>query len=253
MEAKIARLGVTVVVSLGLVASAQTAPAPQDAQLTWKSDALDLEFRYPADLIRLDPVEAWKDEHLMVYGIPGGQVRRLAVSTACLKPMLSAELPTSGGLATKTEHKNPDGSMTYTIKPALLGSLLLAEVDFDCLKPELQAKSLDPVTEMLSLLPKVPGMHATLQPTMYLVGKQKIYMAGAQGLPKFTVDPDVPIDPLLTYTMGFATNWNKHLLVWYFSANNAGTLNRMTKSVIRFGSEPPAVLYLLPVRYTVGR
>ena len=162
-------------------------------------------------------------------------------------------MPTSGGLATKTEHKDPDGSTTFTIKPALLGSLLLAEVDFDCLKPELQAKSLDPMTEMLSLLPKVPGMHATLQPTMYLVGKQKVYMAGAQGLPQFTVDPDVPIDPLLTYTLGFATNWNSHLLVWYLSANNAGTLNRMTKSVVKFGGELPAVLYPLPVRYTAGR
>lgn len=254
METKIRAAIWTAMLVSGVVATkAQTVPAPQDAQSEWRSDSLNLEFKYPADLIRLDPVEAWKDEHLMVYGIPGGQVRRLAVSTACLKPLLSAELPTSGGLATKTEHKNPDGSTTFTIKPALLGSLLLAEVDFDCLKPELQVKNLDPITEMLSLLPKVPGMHATLQPTMYLVGRQKIYMAGAQGLPKFTVDPDVPVDPLLTYTMGFATDWNSHLLVWYLSANNAGTLNRMTKSVIKFGSEPPAVLYPLPVRYAVGR
>ena len=253
MEAKVAAFWAGILVYGAMAGYGQAAPAPQDTQLAWRSDSLNLEFRYPADLIRLDPVEAWKDEHLMVYGIPGGQERRLAVSTACLKPMLSAELPTSGGLATKTEHKNPDGSTTFTIKPALLGSLLLAEVDSDCLKPELQMKSLDPITEMLALLPKVPGMHATLQPTMYLVGKQKIYMAGAQGLPKFTVDPDVPIDPLLTYTMGFATNWNNHLLVWYLSANNAGTLNRMTKSVVKFGVEQAAILYPLPVRYTVGR
>ncbi len=229
---------------------AQIRSTAQDTQTAWHSDSLDLEFRYPADLVRLDPVEAWKDEHLMVYGIPGGQVRRLAASTACLKPMLSAELPTSGGLATKTEHRNPDGSTTFTIKPALLGSLLLAEVDFDCLKPELQAKPFDPMTEMLSLLPKVPGMHTTLQPTMYLVGRQKIYMAGAQGLPQFTMDADVPLDPLLTYTLGFATSWNSHLLVWYLSANNASTLNRMTKSVVRFGRESPAVLYPLPIRHT---
>ncbi len=254
MEAKIRVAFYIVAVGiLGLNIGAQTLAGSRDAQLTWTSEHLGLEFSYPADLVRMDPVEAWKDEHLMVYGVPGGQVRQLAVSTACLKPLLSAELPTSGGLATKTEKKNADGSSTFTIRPALLGSILLAEVDLDCLKPEMQGKSPDIMTEMLSLLPKVPGMHATLQPTMYLAGKQKIYMAGAQGQPKFTVDPDVPIDPLLTYTLGFATNWNSHLLVWYLSANNAGTLNRMTKSVVRFGSEPPAVLYPLPVRYTVGR
>lgn len=255
MEAEIRRaLYIAVAIGLiGLPAVAQMLPASQAAQVAWRNDSLDLELKYPADLIRLDPVEAWKDEHLMVYGIPGGQLRRLAVSTVCLKPMLSAELDTSGGLLTKTEKKNPDGSTTYTLKPALVGSLLLAEVDLDCLKPELQLKNFDPISEMLSLLPKVPGMHAVLKPTMYLVGKQKVYMAGAQGVPKFSLDPDMPIDPLLTYTMGFATSWNNRLLVWYLSSNNAKTMDRMTKSIVKFGSEAPAVLYPLPVGYTLGK
>ena len=109
------------------------------------------------------------------------------------------------------------------------------------------------MNEMLSLLPKVPGMHAVIQPTMYLLDKQKIYMAGAQGLPKFEVDPDVPMDPLLTFTLGFATNWNNHLLVWYLSANNHNTMDRMTKSVVKFGSQVPMVLYPLPVKYNVVR
>ena len=228
-------------------------PALQGKQLEWTNEALNLSFKYPADLVRRDPNEAWKDEHLMVYGIPGGQVRQLAVTTSCLKPMLSLELPTSGGLAIKTEKKNPDGSSTFTIRPALLGTILLAEVDFDCLKPELLGKTIDPLTQMLSLLPKVPGMHSVIPPTMYLLDKQKIYMAGAQGLPKFEVDPDVPMDPLLTFTLGFATNWDSHLLVWYLSANNTNTMNRMTKSLVKFGSQAPRVLYPLPVRYSPGR
>jgi hypothetical protein len=43
--------------------------------------------------------------------------------------------------------------------------------------------------------------------------------------------------------MGFATNSNNHLLVWYISSTNVDTLNRLTKSTVRFGRSDAAPLY----------
>jgi hypothetical protein len=237
---------------LGISAMAQTAPAGQtlqNTQLEWNSQSLDLTFKYPADLVRRDPVEAMKDEHLMLYGIPGGQVQELAAATHCLRPLLSLELPTSGGTVDKIEEKQPDGSTKVTLKPALLGTILLAELDIDCMTPEQQVMAHDLQTGMLTLLAKVPGMHAMMQPSMYLVGKQKMHMAAAQGLPKVETDSGSSVDPLFSYTMGFTTSWNNHLLVWYLSSNSFLTLNRMTKSVVRFGNQKPDVLYPMTVGY----
>ena len=43
--------------------------------------------------------------------------------------------------------------------------------------------------------------------------------------------------------MALSTNWNNHLLVWYFSANSIDTLNRITKTTVRFGRAQAAPLY----------
>jgi hypothetical protein len=145
--------------------------------------------------------------------------------------------------------KNPDGSFTFTIKPALLGTILLSELQIDCLTPEQQIKARDPLTGVVELVIKVPGMHATMQPNLYTIGNQKIHVAAAQGLPKVEEDPNAPADPLLSYTMGFSTMWNNHLLVWYFSSNSAATLNRMTRSTVKFGKDKPAPLYPLKIGY----
>ncbi len=238
-------IGLALTVSLG----AQT---PETTQIEWRSDALDLRFLYPGDFVLRDPAEALKDGHLMVFGIPGRQIPELADKTKCLKPLLELEIPTSGGEADQTKVKNPDGSFTITIKPALLGTILLAELQINCIPPDQQVKvkGLDLETGMVQLVTKVPGMRPTMQPAMYLVGKQRMLMAGSQGVPKVAEDAGEAADPLFSYITGFSTNWNNHLLVWYFSSNSAATLNRMTHSMVRFGSNPPLAIYPLQVGYT---
>jgi hypothetical protein len=47
--------------------------------------------------------------------------------------------------------------------------------------------------------------------------------------------------------MGLSANWNSHLLVWYFSSNNIDTLNRITKTTVRFGRDQAAPLYPLTI------
>jgi hypothetical protein len=211
-------------------------------QLEWRNEALDLNFKYPADLVRHDPGEALNDEHLMLYGVPGGQTREIATATGCLKPMLSLELPTSGGSIIRTETKNPDGSITVHMKPALLGTVLLSELNIGCLSPAQQAIAGNLQTNMVALLAKVPGMHSVLPPSEYSIDKQMIHMAGAQGQP-LNPDTQEPAEALLSYTLAFTTMWNNHLLVWYFSSNNAAMMNRMTKSTVKFGSNNVATLY----------
>ncbi len=128
-----------------------------------------------------------------------------------------------------------------TITPAVSGTILLAELDIDCLTPEQQSKAKDLQTNMAELVNKVPGMHPILQPAWYNVGWQKVHVAAAQGQPH--AKADTPAGPLQLFTMGFSTSWNNHLLVWYFSSNSTETLNRMTKSTVRFGRAAAAPLY----------
>jgi hypothetical protein len=47
--------------------------------------------------------------------------------------------------------------------------------------------------------------------------------------------------------MGLSTNWNSHLLVWYFSSSSVDTLNRITKTTVRFGRDQAAPLYPLTI------
>ncbi|MEO6804030.1 MAG: hypothetical protein ABI197_12390 [Granulicella sp.] len=216
-------------------------------QLEWTNEALDLRFKYPADLVRRDPKDALDDEHLMVYGVPGGQTKEIATATGCLKPLLSLELPTSGGSIIRTQTKNADGSITVHMKPALLGTVLLAELDVNCLSPAQKEIAGDLQTDMVSLLAKVPGMHSVLRPSQYMVDRQIVHMAGAQGQP-LNPDTQEPAEALLSYTLAFTTMWNNHLLVWYFSSNNAGMMNRMTKASVKFGSGKESTLYPPTVR-----
>jgi hypothetical protein len=216
-------------------------------QLEWTNEALDLRFKYPADLVRRDPKDALDDEHLMVYGVPGGQTKEIATATGCLKPMLSLELPTSGGSIIRTQTKNPDGSITVHMKPALLGTVLFAELDVNCLSPAQKEIAGDLQKSTVALLAKVPGMHSVLQPSQYMIDKQMVHMAGAQGQP-LNPDTQEPAEALLSYTLAFTTMWNNHLLVWFFSSNNAGMMNRMTKATVKFGSGKEATLYPPTVR-----
>jgi hypothetical protein len=200
---------------LVLFALSLALPASAQAPLTeYSSDTLNLRFSYPSDLTKADAAEAVKDGHLTLLGISGDSDPALAAATRCLRP----------DLLTK--------SATATI--------LLAELDVTCLTPEQQANAKDLLANMAELVTKVPGMSSIAPPAWYNVGWQKIHMAAAQGSPQSAAGDAAP---QRLYTMGFSTSWNNHLLVWFFSSTDIPTLNRITKSTVRFGRSAAAPLY----------
>ena len=94
-------------------------------------------------------------------------------------------------------------------------------------------------------------MKPIAKPSWYNVGWQKVHMAASQGPAQpqapTTDSANQPTVPQSLYTMGLSTNWSSHLLVWYFSSNNIDTLNRITKTAVRFGRAEAAPLYPLPM------
>jgi hypothetical protein len=197
--------------------------AAAQAPLTdWSSDDLKLQFSYPSDLTKSDPAQAMQDGHLTLLGITNGDDPSLAAATRCLRPKLL--LKHAASATDKT---------TSTI--------LLAELDISCLTPQQQADSTDLLGKMADLVTKAPSMSSTVQPATYTVGQQNIHMAAAQG--KCPIPGANPPEPQQVYTMGFATNSNNHLLVWYISSTSVDALNRLTKSTVRFGRTDAAPLY----------
>jgi len=135
-----------------------------------------------------------------------------------------------------------------SVTPATNATILLAELDIDCLSDQ-QSKSTTLVADMAEIVTKIPGMKPIVQPAWYNIGWQKVHMAAAQGQPPSQPDPANPQAPaaLPVYTLGLSTNWNNHLLVWYFSSNSIDTLNRITKTTVRFGRAQAAPLYPVPM------
>ncbi len=200
--------------------------ALSQAPLTdWSSDDLKLHFSYPSDLTKADPEQAMQDGHLTLLGITNGDDPSLAAATRCLRPrLLLQHAPSAADKTTAT--------------------ILLAELDISCLTPQ-QADSTDLLSKMANLVTKAPSMSSIAQPATYTVGQQNIHMAAAEG--KCPIPGANPPEPQQVYTMGFATNSNNHLLVWYFSSTSVDTLNRLTKSTVRFGRADAAPLYPVSV------
>jgi hypothetical protein len=119
-------------------------------------------------------------------------------------------------------------------------TILLAELDINCLTPE-QQKATNLLTNMAEIVSKISGMKSIVQPATYTIGSQKVHMAAAEGQPQ-----SQPASAYL-YTMAISTNWNNHLLVWYFSSNKIDTLNSITKTTVRFGRDQAASLYPLTI------
>jgi hypothetical protein len=255
MEAKVKHgIRASVVICMGIVVAGLTASAA--AQNTeWSNDTLNLRFAYPAEMVAHPAADAVQDGHLTLFGISTDADPELAAATHCLRPLLLLELPGADAAptATATTPDVVDGSMSVTIKTAVAGTILLAELDVLCLTPEQQMKSKDLQTGMAEVGSKVPGMHRMMAPASYTVGSQFVHVAAAQGQP--LVGPDAKTwGPLQIFTMGFSTNWNQHLLVWYFASNNTTMLNRMTKSTVKFGKAKPAPLYPVTIgNSTPGR
>jgi hypothetical protein len=208
---------------LSLSVSAQT-PALNTTE--WENEALKLRLFYPSDLVKGDATQVMNDGHLTLFGISGASDPKLAEATHCLRPVLLLELPQSGAAQT----------------PAVTATILLAELDVNCLTPEQQNKATNLLADMAEIVNKVPGMKSIAQPATYTIGWQKVHMAAAQGQPQTTNST-----PSQLYTMGLSTNWNSHLFVWYFSSNNIDTLNRITKTTVRFGRNQAAPLYPLTI------
>jgi hypothetical protein len=231
-------------VVLSLSATAQT-PAPNTTE--WESEALKLRLFYPSDLVKGDAAEIMRDGHLTLFGISGTTDPKLAEATRCLRPALLLELPQSGASQTTKAQPAADGGTQITTTPAVTATILLAELDIDCLNSEHESKSTTLLSEMAEIVNKVPGMKSIAQPATYTIGWQKIHMAAAQGQPQAnSADPQLS-GQLQIYTMGLSTNWNSHLLVWYFSSNSIDTLNRITKATVRFGRDQAAPLYPLSI------
>ena len=218
---------------LSLSASAQM-PAPNTTE--WENEALKLRLFYPSDLVKEDTEPLMRDGHLNLVGVSGATDQKLAEATRCLRPALLLQLPQT----TKTQ-PTPDGGTQVAMTPATTATILLAELDIDCLNAEHQSTSTTLLNDMAEVVTKVPGMRPTARPSTYTIGWQKVHMAAAQG------QPPAEAAGAQLYTMGLSTNWNSHLLVWYFTSNNIDTLNRITKTTVRFGRDQAAPLYPLTI------
>jgi hypothetical protein len=240
----------TLVASIFLVSSlTAAAQTPASNTTEWENEALKLRLFYPSDLVKSDPEKVLRDGHLTLFNIDNP---KLAAETHCLRPALLLELPQSGTAQTTETQPTADGGTQVTIKPTITASVLLAELDVDCLNAEHESSSTTLLADLAEIVTKVPGMKPIAQPSWYNVGWQKVHMAAAQGpaptQPQSADQKDSqPTIPQSLYTMGLSTNWNSHLLVWYFSSNNIDTLNRITKTTVRFGRAEAAPLYPVPM------
>jgi hypothetical protein len=231
--------------TVSLAAVAQT-PAPNTTE--WESEAFSLRLFYPSDLVKADPAKVMHDGHLTLLGISGAPDPKLAEMTHCLRPALLLELPQAGSAQTTKTQPTADNGTQVPITPAITATILLAELDIDCLNSDHVNTSTTLLPDLAELVTKVPGMKSIVQPAWYNVGWQKIHMAAAQGQPLPSDSANSQSTNLSQlYTMGLSTNWNSHLLVWYFSSNNIDTLNRITKTTVRFGRAQAAPLYPNPM------
>lgn len=228
---------------LSLSAAAQ-APAPNTTE--WENEALKLRLFYPSDLTKADTEQVMHDGHFTLFGISGASDPKLSEATNCLRPILLLESPQPPSSTNGKAEPGVDGGTHVSATPSVSATILLAELDINCLTTE-QQKSTILLYDMAEIVNKVPGMKSIAPPATYTIGYQKVHMAAAQGQPQPS-----PADPQLSgqrplYTMGISTNWNSHLLVWYFSSNDIGTLNSITKSTVRFGRNQAAPLYPLTI------
>jgi hypothetical protein len=219
---------------LSLAATGQTA-APNTTE--WESETLKLRLFYPSDLVKADAEQVMRAGRLNFAGVSGATDQKLGAATRCLHPVLLLKLSPA------------EASVQL---PGITASVLLAELDIDCLNAEHQSTSTTLLNDMAEIVTKVPGMRPTAQPSTYTIGWQKVHMAAAQGQPQTqdqTHDQTQAPSPAPSqlYTMGISTNWHSHLLVWYFTSNNIDTLNRITKTTVRFGRDQAAPLYPLTI------
>jgi hypothetical protein len=232
-------------VLLSLTASGQP-PAPNTTE--WENETLKLRLFYPSDLVKADTEQVMHDDHITLAGVSGATDQKLAGVARCLRPALLLQLPHAASQQTTKTQPTPDGDTQVTVTPTTTATLLLAELDINCLNAEHESASTTLLNDLAEIVTKVPGMKSIAQPSTYTIGWQKVHMAAAQGQPQAQSQSEgANSAPRQLYTMGLSTNWNSHLLVWYFTSNSIDTLNRITKTTVRFGRDQAAPLYPLTI------
>src|ERR1700722_2388565 len=175
---------------LAVVSLTTAAQTPALDTTGWESEPLKLRLFYPSDLVKTDPEKVLHDGHLTLFNVDNP---KLAAETHCLRPALLLELPQSGPAQTTTTQPTADGGTQVTIPPAITASILLAELDVDCLNAEHESSSTTLLNDLAEIVTKVPGMKPIAQPSWYNVGWQKVHMAAAQGpvLPQAQIRPQI--------------------------------------------------------------
>ena len=227
-------------VAMSLACRAQ-APAPNTTE--WENEGLKLRLFYPSELTKTDTEQVMRDGSLALAGVSGVTDQKIAEAARCLRPELLLRLPQFGAPVVTAKTEPVSGEAKINVAPAVTATLLLAELDIDCLNAEHDSGSTTLLNDMAEMAAKAPGMRSIAQPSTYTIGWQKIHMAAGQGQPQ----SEASGTPSQLYTMGLSTNWNSHLLVWYFTSNSIEMLDRITKTTVRFGRDQAAPLYPLTI------
>lgn len=177
---------------------------------------MSLRLFYPSDLVKVDPVPP------TIFALSSGADVKYSQVNGCLHPKLMLALPQGG---------------------ANQASILLEELDLDCLNGTHESVSTTLLGDMADVVVHQAGMKPIAQPSTYTIGWQKVHMAASQGQPGVAS----PQGTSQFYTMAISTNWNNHLLVWYFSSNRIDELNRITKTTVRFGRAQAEPLYPIAI------
>lgn len=236
------RVGTAVlfVAIFSLACRAQT-PAPNTTE--WENEGLKLRLFYPSDLTKTDTEQVMRDGRLALAGVSGVADQKIAEAARCLRPELLLRLPQSGAPVVTAKTESVSGEEKINVAATVTATLLLAELNIDCLNAQHESGSTTLLNDMAEVVAKAPGMRSIAQPSTYTIGWQKIHMAAGQGQPQ----TEASGTSSQVYTMGLSTNWNNHLLVWYFTSNSIEMLNRITKTTVRFGRDQAAPLYPLTI------
>ncbi len=120
------------------------------------------------------------DGHLTLFGIVGTPTPSLP-RDSLPPPRTSARTSAVRPRADDRDPAHRRRRHPVTVTPAITATILLAELDIDCLNAEHENSSTTLLPTSPRLVTKVPGMKSIAQPAWYNVGWQKVHMAAAQG------------------------------------------------------------------------
>jgi hypothetical protein len=228
------------------IASAQTCAATAKINGKYADDqpgefvdkSLNLSFRFPIEMKRVDMEQAMENGHEAIYGAPGDTDPEHLEAKRCILPLLDAELPCDyapkrmGDLGGMWVDDSPEYKKSRKPEP-ITAQILMVEIKKSCLPKPLQKNENDALGNIALSSISIPGILPGGKPIWYEVGKQKIHMNSGIGRPiiKGVVAP-API-----IIMSMATKWHGHYLAWVFTSNDREIFNEITKSPVKFGNQ----------------